>query len=146
MDTTRSDTTTFSQQLVVEICDVHGMTTPIPASLAYDTSDPYAVTVCFGAGEHTVAWTFGRDLLSGGLVEPTGDGDVHVWSCLDERGLAALVVELCSPAGDALVQFRPDDVASFVERMRVAVPDGQEAAHLDIDGIIAEIMAAPEEA
>jgi hypothetical protein len=30
--------------------------------------------------------------------------------------------------------------------MRVAVPDGQEAAHLDIDGIIAEIMAAPEEA
>jgi hypothetical protein len=93
-----------------------------------------------------VAWTFGRDLLIGGLVEPTGDGDVHVWTCLDERGLAALVVELCSPAGDALVQFRPDDVASFSERMLSAVPEGEEPAHLDIDAMIAEIMSAPEEA
>jgi sporulation and cell division protein SsgA len=146
MDTTRSDTATFRQTLVVEICDAHGMTTPLPASLRYDTSDPYAVTVTFGSGDNSVAWTFGRDLLIGGLVEPTGDGDVHVWTCLDERGLAALVVELCSPAGDALVQFRPDDVASFVERMHTAVPEGHESAHLDVDGMIAEIMAAPEEA
>jgi hypothetical protein len=80
------------------------------------------------------------------MLEPTGDGDVHVWSCLDDRGLATLVVELCSPAGDALVQFRPDDVESFVERMHTVVPQGDETAHLDIDGMIAEIMAAPEEA
>ena len=146
MDTTRSETTTFSQTLVVEICDAHGMTTPLPASLRYDTSDPYAVTVTFGSGENTVAWTFARDLLIGGLVEPTGDGDVHVWTCLDERGLAALVVELCSPAGDALVQFRPDDVASFVERIQTAVPEGEESAYLDVDGMIADIMAATEEA
>lgn len=145
MDTTRSDTAAFSKTLVVEICDAHGMTTPLPASLRYDTSDPYAVNVCFGAGENTVAWTFARDLLSAGLVDPTGDGDVHVWTCLDDRGLATLVVELCSPAGDALVQFRPDDVSSFVERMHAAVPEGQESAHIDVDAMIAEIMAAPED-
>ena len=145
MDTTRSDTATFSQTLVVEICDDHGMTTPLPASLRYDASDAYAVTVSFGSGENTVAWTFARDLLSSGLVEPTGDGDVHVWSCLDDRGLATLVVELCSPAGDALVQFRPDDVASFVERMHTAVPQGEESTYFDVDAMIAEIMAASED-
>ncbi len=146
MDTTRSDTATFTQTLVAEICDADGMTTPLPAALVYDTSDPYAVTVRFGTGSTTVSWTFGRDLLNGGLTEPTGDGDVHVWSCLDDRGLAVLVLELCSPAGDALVQFRPEEIASFVERMFTTVPEGDESAHFDVDSLIAEIMGAPEEA
>jgi hypothetical protein len=146
MDTTRSDTETFTQPLVAEICDAEGMTTPLPAALVYDTSDPYAVSVRFGTGATAVSWTFARDLLSGGLCEPTGDGDVHVWSCLDDRGLAVLVVELCSPGGDALVQFRPEDIASFVERMLTVVPEGAESCRLDVDALIADIMGAPEDA
>jgi hypothetical protein len=146
MDTTRSETATFTQPLVAEICDADGTTTPLPAALVYDTSDPYAVSVRFGTGATTVSWTFARDLLSGGLAEPTGDGDVHVWSCLDDRGFAVLALELCSPGGDALVQFRPDDVASFVERMLTAVPEGAESSHFDVDALISDIMGAPEEA
>ena len=64
------------------------------------------------AGE--VRWTFGRDLLIGGLYEPTGDGDVHVWPCLDTDAHSVVMIELCSPDGEALVQARTSDITAFV--------------------------------
>ena len=62
-------------------------------------------------------WTFGRDLLCEGLYEPSGDGDVHVWPCLDSDGHAVVIIELCSPDGEALVQAKTGDLSVFVERM-----------------------------
>ena len=97
-------------------------------------------------GDGTVAgqvrWTFGRDLLIGGLYEPTGDGDVHVWPCLDNEAHSVIIIELCSPDGEALVQARSADMTTFVERMTAAVAPGAEAAQLDVDGAIAAIFAA----
>jgi hypothetical protein len=89
-----------------------------------------------------VRWTFGRDLLIGGLYEPTGDGDVHVWPCLDNDAHSVIIIELCSPDGEALVQARSADMTAFVERMTAAVAPGAEAAQLDIDSTIAAIFAA----
>ena len=53
---------------------------PVPAGLRYETTDPYAVHATFhtGGGE-TVDWVFARDLLSEGLLRPSGAGDVRVW-------------------------------------------------------------------
>jgi hypothetical protein len=142
MDITRSGVEAITQQLTVEICTVEGVAVPMPAELVYDAADPYAVTVCFGTSIGAVVWTFARDQLVDGLTEPTGDGDVHVWPCLDDDGRAVLAVELCTPDGDALVQLPPDDVAGFVDRMLTAVPIGEEPAYLDLDHLIAEIRAA----
>ena len=58
-------------------------------------------------------WTFGRELLSDGLYEPSGDGDVHVWPCLDSDGRAVVIIELCSPDGEALVQARTSDLSTL---------------------------------
>ncbi len=131
-----------SQAVTLDLIDSTGTSTPIEAELQYDPRDPYAVTTVFMTGRSQVRWTFGRDLLTAGLYEPSGDGDVHVWPCLDSDGHAVVIVELCSPDGEALVQARTGDLSAFVDRMSKAVVPGTESEHLDLDATIAAIFAA----
>ena len=133
---------TLTQSVTLEVIDPTGAVTPIDAELHYDVRDPYAVTTVFLTGASTVRWTFGRDLLRQGLYEPSGDGDVHVWPCLDSDGRAVVIIELCSPDGEALVQARTGDLSRFVERMSSAVEPGAESTHVDVDATIAAILAA----
>jgi hypothetical protein len=133
---------TVTQPIVLELIDPTGAATPIEAELQYDPRDPYAVTTVFMTGASQVRWTFGRDLLREGLYEPCGDGDVHVWPCLDSHGHAVVIIELCSPDGEALVQAKTGDLTNFVERMTKAVEPGTESALTDVDGAITAILAA----
>lgn len=129
-----------SQSLTLDLIDASGAATPLDAELQYDPSDPYAVTTVFLTGRSQVRWTFGRDLLASGLYEPSGDGDVHVWPCLDSEGRAVVIIELCSPDGEALVQARSGDLSAFVERMNKAVEPGKESDHLDVDAAITALL------
>jgi len=131
-----------TQSLTLELIDATGAATPMQADLTYDPRDPYAVTAVFMTGAGNVRWTFGRDLLVDGLYEPTGDGDVHVWPCLDADGHAVVIIELCSPDGEALVQARTGDLTTFVERMTALVAPGSESDLMDVDATIAAIFAA----
>jgi hypothetical protein len=133
---------TVTQALTLELIGATGVVTPIAAELHYDPSDPYAVTTVFITGTNQVRWTFGRDLLREGLYEPTGDGDVHVWPCLDSAGRAVVIIELCSPDGEALVQVRTGDLHAFVDRMNATVTPGTEALLMDVDAAISSILAA----
>jgi hypothetical protein len=142
MDTTRSAVATFTHPLVADASDLDGTTTAIRTELCYDSSDPYAATVRFRTEQGDVVWTFARDLLLGGLVEPTGDGDVHVWPCMDDAGRDVIVLELCSPVGDALVFLPPEAVASFTDRMLATVPAGEESAHIDLDAVVAALLSS----
>ncbi|HET7356888.1 MAG TPA: SsgA family sporulation/cell division regulator [Nocardioidaceae bacterium] len=131
-----------TQSVRLELIDPNGAATPIEAQLSYDPQDPYAVTALFQTGRAEVAWTFGRDLLCQGIYEPSGDGDVHVWPCLDADGHAVVIIELSSPDGEALVQTRTGDLRAFVDRMCGAVKPGTESSHLDVDATIAAIFEA----
>lgn len=131
-----------SQALTLELIDSTGSATPIDAELQYDPRDPYAVTTVFMTGRSQVRWTYGRDLLTAGLYEPAGDGDVHVWPCLDAEGHAVVIIELSSPDGEALVQARTGDLSAFVERMSKAVAPGTESEYLNLDATIAAIFEA----
>jgi hypothetical protein len=53
-----------------------------------------------------------------------------------------VVVELCSPDGEALVQARSGDLTTFVERMVQAVQPGRESQHVDVDAAIFAILEA----
>jgi hypothetical protein len=133
---------TITQSLTLELIDATGSVTPIDAELHYDPQDPYAVTTVFMTGSSQVRWTFGRELLVDGLYEPSGDGDVHVWPCLDSVGRAVVIIELCSPDGEALVQARTNDLSGFVERMHAAVAPGTESDQVDLDAAISAIFTA----
>ncbi|MGA9747189.1 MAG: SsgA family sporulation/cell division regulator [Nocardioides sp.] len=132
---------TVTQPVRLELIDSTGAATPIEAELRYDAADPFAVTTVFMTGESEVSWTFGRDLLTDGLYEPSGDGDVHVWPCLDSHGHAVVIIELCSPDGEALVQARTGDLRRFVDQMSRLVKPGTESTLLDLDATIAAILA-----
>lgn len=131
-----------TQPVALELIDTAGTATPIEAELRYDPADPYAVTTVFKTGASQVRWTFGRELLTEGLYEPAGDGDVHVWPCLDSAGHAVVIIELCSPDGEALVQARTGDLQGFVARMNQAVARGSESDLVDVDAAITAIFAA----
>ena len=133
---------TVTQSVTLELIDPTGAVTPIEAELQYDPADPFAVTTVFMTGSAQVRWTFGRELLTEGLYEPSGDGDVHVWPCLDSDGHAVVIIELCSPDGEALVQARTGDLSSFVDRMTALVPPGTESDHVDVDAAIDAIFTA----
>ena len=133
---------TVTQPVQLELIDSSGTATPIEAELRYDATDPFAVTTVFMTGHSEVRWTFGRELLAEGLYEPAGDGDVHVWPCLDSRGHAVVIIELCSPDGEALVQARTGDLRSFVDRMSKVVKPGTESDLIDVDAAITAIFAA----
>ena len=139
MDLTRILAQTITQSLSVNLRSVEGFAVPVATDLSFDSTDPYAVTIAFHTSATPIVWTFARDLLAEGMVEPTGDGDVHVWPSLDDEGVAIVTVELCSPDGDALVEIRSTDAAAFVDRMHAMVAPGDETAQLDLDGVIAAI-------
>lgn len=142
MDYSMNTTTTVTAPVQLELIDASGTATPLEAELRFDANDPYAVTTVFRTGHSEVCWTFGRDLLAEGLYEPAGDGDVHVWPCLDNQGHAVVIIELCSPDGEALVQARSGDLRSFVDRINRAVKPGTESEMLDVDAAITAIFAA----
>lgn len=123
-----------TRAISLELIDAEGAARPLAAELYYDAQDPYAVAARFRTGLTEVRWIFARDLLAQGLYEPTGDGDVHIWPCLDARGRAVTIIELSSPDGDALMQASSAEVCEFLTRAETLVPAGTEASHVDIDG------------
>jgi hypothetical protein len=135
-------TDVISQDITMDCVDVAGNVTALDAMLGYDVADPYAVTATFRTSAGSVVWTFARELLTRGLTTPTGDGDVHVWPCLDAAGQAVVIVELTSPDGELVAQARTQDVYRFVSKSLAMVPSGLESAHLDMDVLIEQLLAA----
>jgi len=106
---------------------------PVPATLRYDSADPFAVHVDFPpevslAGE-PVTWTFGRGLLEQGVDGPAGSGDVHIWPC----GQARTVMEFHSPLGMALLQFDTAALRRFLLRSYAVVARGGEDVGSAVD-------------
>jgi len=113
----------------------------LDATLRYDPSDPYAVKATFRAGEASVSWMLGRELLHHGLVDGTGDGDVRVWPDLDDEDEPAVMVRLSSPDGQAVLCLDADVLQNFLARTFAVVPIGQEGQHLDVDGCLEQLLS-----
>ena len=132
--------TVVTENVELEFVDPQGTATSLDADLVFDPADPYAATMVFRTGVQEVRWTFGRELLIDGLYEPTGDGDVHVWPCLASDGSAVVIIELCSPDGELLVQAPARRVNAFVSQMVTSVPEGHEASYVDLDTELAQLL------
>lgn len=131
----------ITEQMRLEFVDTEGLSTPLDAAFEYDPADPFAVSVLFADEPAPVRWTFARDLLIEGFYEPTGDGDVHVWPCLNTEGSAVVILELSSPSGEVLVQVGSRGLAAFIRQMVTMVPQGAEGAVVDIDAELERLFA-----
>jgi hypothetical protein len=127
------------QPLTMELISANGVL-PVAAELEYDPSSPYAATARFIVDEATVSWTFARDLLCQGIYEPAGRGEVRVRPDLDDEGHAAVLIELHSPQGVALLLAPSRDVARFLDRSTSVVRPGTESGYLDIDATIDAVL------
>ncbi|GGS22105.1 hypothetical protein GCM10010269_71190 [Streptomyces humidus] len=112
----------------------------IPATLHYDRQDPFAVRMTFPAPATLegveVCWTFARELLSAGLHDAEGHGDVRV----RPYGYDRTVLEFHAPEGTAVVHVHSADIRRFLEAAGELVPTGTEYRQLDLDHDLAELM------
>ncbi|WP_445259006.1 SsgA family sporulation/cell division regulator [Nocardioides aurantiacus] len=124
------------------VLDPTGALRVVEADLLFDPADPFAVTARFRSGPERVSWTFCRDLLSQGLYEPVGDGDVRVWPCLSSSGRAVVLVELGPPGEDVTLQADSRAVAEFVAKAQAVEPCEDEVVLVDLDVELARILTA----
>jgi hypothetical protein len=118
---------------------------PVLASIGYEPDDPYAVHVAFHTGGERgqVQWSFARQLLTDGVTQPVGEGDVRVWPSTD-AGQALVNLSLSSPSGAALFEIPLGDIVEFLTRSYAAVPTGAESDFVDLDAELALLLWADE--
>lgn len=117
-----------------------GAPVPVPADVTYDASDPYAVRVAFHTGaDEVVEWTFARSLLTEGVNQAVGAGDVQVWPS-QNGGRRTVCVALSSPSGRALFEASLPDIIQFLTRTYALVPTGCESDHVDVDSELAMLL------
>lgn len=117
---------------------------PLPAELRYDSADPYAVCLSVGSvSTGTVDWVFARSLLAEGLVRPAGVGDVLLVPWHPRRPTAVRVV-VRSAAGAAALDLAASAAGAFLERTDEVVPPGTEGLHIDLERVVAELVAGSE--
>jgi hypothetical protein len=142
--------TSVSSELQLRLVVPGAASLPVRADLDYDVNDPYAVTVSFhtgtgASGDDVVQWTFARQLLSGGVNVPAGEGDVQVWPSTTQHGGSVVCLSLSSPSGRALFEVPLGDLVDFLARTYEAVPTGAESTHVDVDAELALLLWAEPE-
>lgn len=126
--------TTVSAELGFLLVVPRQASVPVTAGLFYTGDDPYAVRVAFHAGtDEAVEWIFARDLLTAGLTEPAGAGDVRTWPTpSSDGGEPVLNIALSSPFGQAHFEAPATAMAEFLRRTYDAIPAGREGEFFDI--------------
>jgi hypothetical protein len=139
-----NSSTTVSAELGLRLVVPEQTIVPLVASLFYASEDPYAVRIAFHVGlDEPVEWIFARELLARGVEGREGVGDVQVWpaaASADGAPGAVLNIELCSPFGQAHFEAPIREIADFLARTYRFVPDGEETAHVDVDGELSALL------
>lgn len=139
-----ADGTYVAHEVVTHVVVADEPPVPLPAELRYERADPYAVCLSLGAtSTGTVDWVFARSLLSKGLRRPAGVGDVLVippHRC--HRYSVRIVVR--SRVGVAVLDIATTSVIAFLQETDMIVPPGTEGLHIDLDRVVAELMAGSE--
>jgi hypothetical protein len=132
-----ADDTRVTHEVLAHVIVDDQPPTPIPSELRYDPSDPHAVCLSVGApARDAVDWVFARALLAEGTCRPVGLGDVLVsprqhWVRVTVR----------SRAGSATLDMAACTVAGFLRHTNRLVPPGTEERYVDLEGVIAQLVA-----
>ncbi|MGW7044126.1 SsgA family sporulation/cell division regulator [Streptomyces avermitilis] len=133
---------TVIRGLPVQLVVSHEMSLSMSMRLQYESSDPYSVRAAFTVvgSDETVQWIIGRDLLADGLEGPAGEGDIRVWPA-EEHGVCDLYILLNPPAGAALLKAPTQEIKAFLQETEAVVPRGAEPGHIDLDALLAHLVA-----
>ncbi|MGY0057778.1 SsgA family sporulation/cell division regulator [Streptomyces sp. LZ34] len=139
-----TDETSIIHEVVAHVVVDGEPPVSLSAELRYDRTEPFAVCLALGAtSTDTVDWVFARGLLSEGLRRPAGIGDVLVIPRSSGPRHSVRIV-LRSTVGAAVLDIAASAVTAFLDRTDLLVPPGTEALHIDLDSIVAQLMAGSE--
>jgi hypothetical protein len=141
MKPSRSASQALAHDVPLSCVDPWGRTVEVPTTLRYRVCDPYAVSLVFHSTGGDVEWVVSRTLLLQGLAAPSGEGDVTVYPSMDEEGGDVTVLDFCSPDGWLTAQAETQALQAFLAGTFALVPVGSESNHLDMDGLIAALLA-----
>lgn len=116
----------------------------LPATLFYDSNDPYAVEIIFGCAhtpkEEIVTWVVAREALVAGLEEPTGNGDVRIrpWK------KHTVLLDLVRDGERAELIGSKEQIGRFLAATILLVPVGQETCEVDMDDAIEALIGGTE--
>ena len=139
---------TVTAELELRLVVPGGPSLPVIASLRYESADPWAVRVGFqtgvgnedGSGDGVVEWIFARQLLTDGVANTVGEGDVRVWpSVIDHEHFVNLA--MASPSGSAIFEIDRDALVEFLQQTYLSVPTGLEENVVDLDAELAILLA-----
>jgi hypothetical protein len=135
---------TVSAELELQLVAAEQTPVPLAGSLFYSREDPYAVRIVIHVKpDETVEWVFARDLLSTGIENREGIGDVQVWPSADPEGRepgGVVNIELSSPFGRAHLKAPAAQVSAFLRRSYLIVPAGQESGHIEITAELNDLL------
>jgi len=139
MDPRAVVTTDLELRLVVP----GGPALPVLAGMRYQADDPWAVRVSFhtgaDSGDGVVVWMFARQLLTDGLRDSAGRGDVRVWPAAS-AGQHVVNLAMASPSGSARFEIDREQLVVFLQQTYLAVPTGAEAEAVDLDRELALLL------
>ncbi len=131
----------FRTTIEFDLAQADGSMLPVPTTLSYDATDPFAVRALFVVADCAVEWVFARDLLADGLRSISGAGDINIWSYTDD-GVGYVWLALSSPSGRALLRGRAGAVSAFLDHSYAMVPIGEESLCLDLDREMEALLRA----
>jgi hypothetical protein len=134
---------TVTAELELRLVVPGGPSLPVVAGLRYESDDPWAVRVAFhtgGDGDGIVEWMFARQLLTDGVAQSVGEGDVRVWPS-NEDGERLVHLAMASPSGSALFEIDRDALVEFLQQTYLAVPTGLEADAVDLDAELEQLLS-----
>lgn len=123
------------------------VTEPLQVNLLYDQQDPYGVVIYMSDGLNMTRWVIGRDLLHEGMYaihHPVGAGDLTVRVPHQNTQALSLMFKPTTgnPKDEPLYVLVPRDmVRRFLDETFQLVPMGSEGQHMDIDQLIAMLLA-----
>jgi hypothetical protein len=130
-----------------EIVHTGGAGAPVVAvDLCYSTRSPFALSMSFPGDIGSdigsdIGWMVARDLMTEGLVGPSGLGDVRFRPLPAHPDLT--MIELISPTGHALLRARTAVLAEFLQRSYRAVPPRTEHTWVDFDRDLSDLLDGP---
>ncbi|MET8945231.1 SsgA family sporulation/cell division regulator [Streptomyces sp. NPDC004542] len=139
----RPDGRRTTTHLTVEIHAVISATEAlsVEARFTYDPADPLAVRMDFPSPQDRVPpWFFSRDLLSAGLLAPSGDGDVRVWPPCRCHGPTTVRILLRGGRAAAVLYVPAAALQDWLETTYTVVPAGEEDTHLCLDEVVRRLL------
>jgi hypothetical protein len=112
-----------------------GAASPLAVNLEFSKEMPLAVSFVFSPEAESKTWTLGRELVSEGMYEPKGEGDIQIWPSVGAEGKATVMIALAVGKSAFLVQALAKDVHEFINETTRIAPVDEEfwAPHMDAE-------------